>query len=839
MLRDLRLAIRMLLHAKAWTAVIVVSLALGIGGNAVLFSAVNGLLLRTVPASHPETLVKLGYSGRNQMSTDTSEYGFGGLDKSGDRIRSSFSYPMYQQFRAENDTMTDLIACAPMGRVNVVVDGNADIASSFIASGNYFQMLGVSAVLGRTFGPDDDKTGAPPVAVLGHTFWRTRFSGDRGVVGRHVVVNNVPVTVIGVLPASFTGIQQAVSEEADVSVPLTLDTQLNGEERLSKPTYWWLQVVGRLKPGATKEQVLGNLSGMFQGTARAGMDSFLASLSPAERGRSVNQNLNDVPRLTVGSASRGIYEVTDADLRAVTILTGVVTLVLLIVCANVANMLLSRATARQKEISVRLSLGATRARLVRQLLTESVVLALVGGAFGILVAYWGRTLLPGTPGRAALLDWRVLSFFAAVTMVTGILFGTVPALSPTGVNTSTALKESSRSVVGTRSLLGRSLVVFQVAISLVLLVGAGLFLRTLQNLRHVDVGFDPQNVLLFRVNPSLNQYEPARAAALLEQMLDRLPNVGGARAVGFSQPPLLSGSVNSTGMFVRGRSYAIGETTSINRMVVSPSFFDTMHIRVLAGRGFTARDTATSPFVAVVNETAARQFFADPVPLGRRFGQNLEDSGKLEVVGIVRDVRYNSLREPAPPTMYVPYTQARLISTVFAIRTAGDPVAAIGRIREAVRQIDPNLPMMDVATQVEKIEGRFQQERVFAQAYALFGGLALLLAAVGLFGLMSYSVSRRTGEIGIRMALGAQRGDVLKLVMSESMLLVGIGLASGLAVALAAGRLVASLLFDLQPTDALALAGAILTMMVVAGIAGYLPARRASLVDPMVALHYE
>ncbi|PYR61547.1 MAG: ABC transporter permease [Acidobacteria bacterium] len=851
MLRDLRHGVRMLLQAKGWTAVVVISLALGIGANTALFSAINGLLLKKLPVKDPDTLVRLRYAGRNDMVTSSSDYDFTTKDAAGRDMRTTFSYPMFQQFVADNRTMTDLFACAPFGRVNVVVDGQAEIATSFISTGNYYRMLGVTARLGRTITPEDDRPAAPPVAVISFKYWRSRFGSNPNVVGKSIQINNVPVTIVGVLPPEFTGVQQTVGDAPDVAVPLAADAQLTSGPpppvpterppipRLSQPTYWWLQVMGRLKPGATAAQVQGNLEGVFQSTARAGLDSYLGSLSQEARSTVVNRNRKDVPHLVVESGGRGIYDVNSTDIRAVTILSAVVALVLLIVCANVANLLLSRATTRQKEISVRLSLGATRARLVRQLLTESIVLASMGGALGILVGYWGQQLLPGPPGQVAALDWRVLSFALTVTTLTGIVFGIAPALRATSVNVSAALKETSRSVAGSRSILSKALLIVQVAVSLVLLIGAGLFLRTVQNLRSVDVGFNPQNLVLFRIDPRLNRYDAKRVVPLYAETMDRLRTVPGVRAVAFSQPPLLSGSVNSTGIFVQGRTYPPDQRDSINRLVVSPNFFEVMGIPLIAGRAFTDRDTENAPKVVVINETAVRKYFPNENPIGRRFGYSVETSGQTEIVGVLRDAKYNSVRDSAPPTMYVPYLQANASNPAFDVRTAGDPVGVMGAIREAVRRIDPNMPLMDMSTQMEQIEKRFLQEKLFAQAYAVFGGLALLVASVGLFGLMSYSVSRRTNEIGIRMALGAQRLDVLRLVMRESMLLVIAGVTIGLALAVAASRLVATLLFGLAPTDLVTMVLAMTVMVLVSAIAGYLPARRAARVDPMVALHYE
>jgi predicted permease len=845
MFRDLRLGVRTLLQAKGWTAVIVVSLALGIGANTALFSAVNGLLLKKLPVKDPDRLVRLRYAGRNDMVNASSSYGFSGKDALGRDIRPTFSYPMYQQFRKDNQTLADLFADAPIGEVNVVVNGQADVARAHLSTGNYYRMLGVTARLGRTLLPEDDTPAAQPAAVISSRYWRSRFGSDPAVVGKVVQVNSVPVTIVGVLPPEFTGVQQAVSEGHDIEFPLALDHQLHRDwevSRLNQPTNWWLHVMGRLKPGVRAEQVQANLDGAFRHTARAGMDAYLASLPAEKRSTAINRTRTEVPHLLVDSGSRGVYEARTTEVTAVAILSAVVALVLLIVCANVANLLLSRAAARQRELSVRLSLGATRMRLIRQLLTESLLLAAMGGALGIAVGYWGRTLLPGPPGRVLPIDWRVMLFVFAITAVTGIVFGIAPALRATRVNVSTALKEGSRGIAGTRSILGKSLLVVQVAISLVLLVGAGLFLRTLENLRNVDVGFNPRSLVIFRVSPALNGYDETRTRALYEQMMARIRSAPGVRSVALSHMGLLGGGVNSTNIFVQGRSYQPGRRDNDNeiyRLVISAGFFETMEMPLLLGRGFTDRDHANAPKVVVINEAAARKYFPGEHPVGRRFGTSAETTAELEIVGVLRDARYDSVRDPAPPTMYMPYTQRHISSAVFEVRTASDPLDAIGAIRAAVKDVDANLPITNVSTQSEQIERRFLQEKLFARAYTLFGGLALVIAAIGLFGLMSYNVSRRTNEIGVRMALGAQRSDVLRLVMNESMVLVLVGVVVGVGTAIAAGRLVAALLFGLSPTDAGTMAIAGTVMVAVSALAGYLPARRASRVDPLVALRYE
>jgi predicted permease len=804
-IKDLRHAVRMLLNAKGWTIVVILSLGLGIGANTALFSAVDGMLLTKIPVRDPETLVRFRWVGRNDMVTSSSDYGpIDSAAYGGQRVRTTFSYPMYRQFVADNRTLVDLLTCAPLGRTNVVMDGHAELASGFLVSGNYFSVLGVNARLGRVFVPDDDRPTAPPVAVISSKYWHSRFGTDPAIVGKTVKANDVLVTIVGILPPEFTGIQQPIAEASDITFPISLNAQIDpfagrpgNKDTLMQPTYWWLQIMGRLKPGVTPAQVEGNLGGVFQATARAGFAEYMKGLSEKERNNSNNRDRSQVARLAVEPGAHGIYDANSNDMRSVFILGGVVGLMLLIVCANVANLLLSRAASRQKEISVRLSLGATRWRLIRQLLTESLLLAGMGGVVGILIGYWGYKLLPTPSGTSTPLDWRVLLFVLVVSGLTGILFGIAPALRGTAMNAGAALKESGRSIAGSRSVLCKVLLVFQVAVSLVLLVGAGLFLQTLSNLRHVDVGFNPENLLLFRVNPALNRYDDAKMFALYRDMLERFAAVPGVKGVAMSQPALLSGSLSSTGMYVQGRTYGPtrNDGNDIYRIVVSPSFFDVMGIPVVKGRGITDRDTATAPKIVVINEAAVRKYFPTEDPIGRHIGTQPESSGDMEIVGVLRDAKYNSVRDAVQPTEYIPYPQSRMTNGVFEVRTAAAPAGAMGSIRDVSRQIDPNLPLTDVSTQIEQVEKRFQQERLFAQAYALFGALALVLASIGLFGLMSYNVSRRTNEIGVRMALGAQPRDMLRLVMGESMLLVAIGAVLGVAAALGAARLIATQLF--------------------------------------------
>jgi predicted permease len=836
-IRDLRHAVRVLLRSKSWTAVVLVSLALGIGANTALFTAVNGLLLEKVPVPDPDALVRLKSAGPNDMVRSSSDYGFNALD-AGRRVRSTVSFAIFQALRSANQTMTDLTAFAPRGGLNVFADGHADFATGLEASGNYFHTLEVNASHGRVFTEDDDRLGATPVVVLSDAYWQHRFHGDPTVINRVISVNNQRMTIVGITPPEFVGVQQLNGQPPDLTMPLAFDSVLTTQTRMNEPTSWWLLLMGRRKPGVTVEQVQGNLDGPFRAAAQAGMAAYTAGLSAADRQLSTNrQRGTAVPALSVSSGSRGTYDLNTTSAQSAEFLSVVVSIVLLIVCANVANLLLSRATARQREISIRLSMGATRARLVRQLLTESLLLSGLGGACGVVVGYWSRALLPF--GKTAPVDWHVFAFVGGLSVLTGVTFGLIPALRTTRVDLADSMKEGGRSVTGTRSLLAKGLLIVQVALSLLLLVGAGLFLRTLDNLRHVDVGFNPTNLLEFGLRPQLNGYDATRVANLYDQLVDRLSAIPGVRSVATTETTLTSGSESSSTVWAEGRSGDKPAAPDMYVMTVSPEFFKTMEIPILTGRGFTSHDTTTSPKVVLINETAARLLFPGDNPLGHHVGFQLEDNAALEIVGVIRDTKYDSIRDAVPPTMYSCSRQGSQGSMQFVVRTAADPNGLSDAVRATVRQVDSTLPLTNFTTQADQLEKRFAQERLFATAYSLFGGLALLLACIGLFGLMSYNVSRRTNEIGIRMALGAQPLTVVRMVLGESLALVGLGVVLGLASASAAGHLVAAVLFGLAPTDVSTFAAAVGLVAVVSMLAGYLPARRASLVDPMVALHQQ
>jgi predicted permease len=844
LVQDLRYAGRMLLKSKAFTAIAVLSLALGIGANTALFSLVDAVLLKMLPVKRPNELVLFNWlSGPRGM-----QRGINGNVQTdpatGMRTSTSFSYLTFERFRDQNEMLSDVFAFATLYQLNVNVDGQPEIARGQLVSGGYYSSLSVPAIMGRTITADDDQASAAPVAVITHRYWQRRFGEDPEIVGKTLIVNNVPVTIVGVTPKEFSGTLQ-VGESPDLSIPFSMQPQLSpSESNLTKPWLWWVQIMGRLKSGATAEQVGASFESILQQSAQEGWTAALAHLPQGEAQTSAPR---DVPRLRVASGSQGLTELRRAYSQPLTILMVIVGLVLLIACANVANLLLARGATRQKEIAVRLAIGASRWRVVRQLLTESLLLAILGGAVGVLFAYWGKGLLlilrPWGGDELALdlkLDLRVLGFTIAVSLATGLLFGLAPALRATRVDLTPALKENARSVTGSRSLLTKSLIIAQVAMSLVLLVGAGLFVRTLRNLQSVDVGFNRENLLLFNVEPALNGYNNAQIAQLYRRMTERLEALPGVSSATVSLIPLLAGRGRTSSISVQGHTAQPDDENDAKVNTVGARFFETMEMPILVGRGLSVRDDEHAPKVAVINQMMARKYFGGEIPLGRRFGfGGPETSEQIEIVGVARDAKYTGMREEVEPTVYLPYPQSIPRWATFIVRTSGNPTPMTASIREAVHEVDSNLPLFDVKTQSQQADESLAEERLFARLSSCFGLLALLLACIGLYGVMSYGVARRTNEIGIRMALGATAPRVTRMVMRETMLVVVIGVVIGLGAAVATTRLIAAMLFGLAPTDLMTISFAVLLMIAVAALAGYLPARKASKVDPMIALRYE
>ena len=851
--QDARYGFQMLVKHPAFTFVAVLTLALGVGANTALFSVVDAVLLKKLQVNDPNRLVLFratwdrerfgtgGYNGSNQTDPAT------GLTNG-----TSFPFQVFSRLRQEKGALSDVFAFSSVD-LNLNAGGQAEVVSGQVVSGNYYSTLGVPALIGRTITDSDDNAGTTPVAVLSHRYWVSRFGSDKGILGRQVNLNNIAFTIVGVTPPGFEGTGQ-VGSSLDVSIPLAWEPQVAGERSMMKGAgIWWLRLMGRLQPGATLEQAQATLAGAFtqsvldhRAARQAQSKTPLRTLDP-----------KDYPRLAIDSGSQGEMNARRFLTKPLRLLFGVVGLVLLIACANVANLLLVRASSRQKEIAVRLALGASRWRLMRQLLTESLLLALLGGGLGVLFALWIKDgLLAVTDwsgrGMAALnprLDPRVLGFTLGLSFLTGIIFGIVPALRATRLDLTPTLKDTGRGSSGyTRSLLSKSLVVAQVSISVLLLIGAGLLIRTLRNLQHVEPGFNTSNLLLFSVEPRLIGYKEDKLAALYEQMFARLEAVPGVKSVTFSRHALLALGATSSSLFLPGvktspdgRPVESGEAHIHN---VRENFLQTMEIPLLLGRSFTPQDDARAPEVAIVNQAFARTFFANENPIGKRFGFESDKPNEYEIIGLARDAKYTSQRDDTPPTAYVSWKQSLrgMGFATFEVRTSSDPGSFVGAIRQAVHDVDSNLPLNDIKTQLEQADETLMMERLFAKLLTLFGLLAQQLAAIGLYGVMAYAVSQRTHEIGIRMALGASRGNVLKMILRQGMLLTVTGVVLGLGAAYVLTKYLESLtsmLFGVTPRDPLTFAVIAGFLTLVAFAACLVPARRATKVDPLVALRYE
>jgi len=849
--QDLRYATRMLLKQPGFTAVVVITLALGIGANTALFSVVDAMLLKKLPVKEPDRLVlfqalaqeKFSYGSYNGNTSPDPETGL--------RAMTSFPYQSFARLRAQGESaLSEVFAFGGLG-LNVQADGQADVAGGQAVSGNYFVALGVPALIGRTLTDEDDRAASTPVAVLTYRYWQRRFDGNSSVVGKQINLNNVAFTVVGVTPPGFEGAGQ-VGTSLDLSIPIAWEPQVaTVRSRMEGAGAAWLRLMGRLKPGATAEGARAELEGVYHQSVA---EHRAARQTQAQGGDPIKPlEANDYPRLTLVSGSQGEMNTRQFYQRPLYLLFGVVGMVLLIACANVANLLLARASSRQQEMAVRLALGASRWRILRQLLTESVLLAALGGVLGVIFALWIKDglLMTGDWGGARMtaldsqLNLRVLGFTFALSLLTGVLFGLAPAWRATRVDLTPALKDKARgSSAVSRSLLSRSLIVAQVALSLLLLIGAGLFLRTLMNLQRTEPGFNTRNLLLFSVEPGYIGYKDERLAQLYRGIAERLEAVPGVQAVTFSRNALLSGGHSSRSFYLPEADGRINTDDEIYLHQVRENFLEAMEIPLLSGRRFTTQDDARAPKVAVVNQTFAERFLPNENGVGKRFSFNSKKPGEIEIVGVARDAKYTRQRDEIPPTVYLPWAQelAGLRGATFEVRTAGDPVAAVTAVREAVRSVDPNLPVNNIKTQTQQIGETLAMERLFAKLFSLFGLLAQILAAIGLYGVLAYSVAQRTHEIGIRMALGAQTGDVLKMIVRQGMTLSALGVVLGLVGAYVLTRYLESLpemLYGVKPTDPLTFSVVAALLTLIALVACYIPARRATKVDPMIALRYE
>jgi predicted permease len=828
--QDLRFGLRMLWKDRGFTAIAVGSLALGIGANTAIFSLVDTVLLKMLPVKNPEQLVSLE---RGDVPPGSS--------------RDGFSHAFFEKARMRQELLAGVCTFWANRRVNVVLDGQAEVASAQRVTGGFFAVLGVNALLGRTITEEDDKVpGAHPVVVISHRYWQRRFASDPAIVGKSISLNGHPLTIIGVTPPEFFG--AVVGEAPDLWAPMMMSEQISpGDSIKGYYRMGFSPMLARLKPEVSEQQARTLLTELLRQTALEEVGLEIEIWSPERQQALRRQSIALIPAGR-GYEFLGFHSVRARFSEPLRILMAVVGLILLIACANLANLSLARATARQKEIAVRLALGASRFRLIRQLLTESLLLAGLGGALGLALAWWGIRFLLAlmASGRNPVslnvaLDARALMFTAAASVLACILFGLAPAWRATRVDLTPALKDSSRNAEGVARLgLGKSLVVMQVALSLSLLIIAGLFVRSLAKLYTLDAGFKKENVLLVSTDPRLIGYQGKQVAALYQSLLERFQTIPGVRSASVGGVGLLyegGGGMPIIIPHAQGRPAPPGEPQRPSIGTVTPEYFETVGMTILRGRSFTARDIdrESRPVTVMVNEAFARYYFGEADPIGQRFGYN-EAGDSHEIVGLVKDAKH-SLREPAHPTWYgAGFGQG---ATTFQLRTAADPTRIIGAVRQAAREIDTNLPLYHIKTLAAQVDGSLAQERLISALSGFFGLLSLLLAGIGLYGILAYSVSRRTREIGIRIALGAQPGAVLRMVLHQGLILTLLGVGIGLAASLGATRLLESQLFGVTPTDPVTFVVAPILLLTVALLAGLLPARRATNVDPLIAIRQE
>lgn len=831
---DIRYGLRMLGKSPLFTAIAIGSLALGVGVNTLIFAVTKGLLLDKLAVPHPDELRLLEWSAGDKGVVHNMWGYFDNVN--GREISTSFSYPVYQQIRKQNQSLQAIFAFKPFGRVTATIGGRAEAVTMEMVSGNYYRTLEIKPVLGRAIDDaDDGEVGSGPVAVISDGFWARRFGKSPDVIGRKIALNSIPITIVGVNPPGFTG-AYSTHGSPDVFLPFSMQPIVAPKWKntlLTDTQMWWVLMMGRLKPGVAEQ------------TAQAALN---VSLNAAVRATMTVGKDDEIPVLALQEGNRGQNESAELAQPAY-VLTSLSGFVLLLACANLANLLLARASGRQREISVRLALGAGRRRILRQMLTESLMLSLAGGTAGLLIGYLGRDAIPhlmsspwNTAETTGDFDWKVFAFGTAVSILTGILFGLAPAWKATRTQVSSALKENAQTATRRRhNYAGKTIVMVQVALSMLLLVGAGLFTRTLVNLNHARLGFRPENILLFELQPPQTRYSAVQRTALFHHIEQELTAVPGVDSVTLSAVPLISGSMSNGAFIPDGQAAPSGKKSVADSNLVGQNFFDTFSIPVIAGRSFRETDTETSPLVAVVNQALVKEFFPNASPIGKRFKADAKSAQSIEIVGICKDAKYDRLRRDPRPTFYMPYRQNvdGEESMTYEVHTQLKPSAIVPVLRDAVASVDKDLPLLDIRTQIEQIDDTTKQERIFASLTSGFGMLALVLACIGIYGVMAYTVARRTNEIGIRLALGAQPGRVLRMVLGEAWWLAFVGVVVGLGAALGMGRLIASMLYGLRPYDPTTLIMAGLLLVAVAVGASWIPARRAASVDPIKALRHE
>ena len=832
---DLRYGIRMLRKSPGFTAIAATSLALAIGANTAIFSLAKSLLYDGLGVPHAEGLRLLRWIGDDHNAVHGM---WGEFDPapSGGLTGPIFSYPVYQQLRAHNEVMQDLLAFNE-DSMNATVRGNAQRAVVAMVSGNYFAVLGTQSQLGRSIQPSDDHVGAvSAVAVISDGLWEREFGRSASALGQTINVNQSLFTIVGVAPRGFTGAKN-VQSSPDVFVPLSMQPLIDpkGDKGglLDDPDLWWLDVMGRVKPGISDAQ------------AQAALNVALAA---AVRGTMAVKAGDTIPSLELSDGSRGLNFASRVFKKRVYVLMTLTGFVLLLACANIANLLLARGAQRQREMSVRLALGAGRGRVLRQLLTESLLLAGIGGAGGLFLGYLGRNAIPKLMANVwdrdqlnVPMDWGVFAFATAVTLLTGLVFGLAPACLAARAEVSSSLKERAQTTTRRRKGLGgKALVGFQIALSTLLVVGAGLFLRTLFALNSIDVGFRTDHLILFEVDPPAQRYGPGKDVQLhqrLEQGFAALPGVVGVAPSGTAY---IADNMSNDDFVPEGETANSADAEPEDVNIVGNAFFQNMGIPIIGGRSFCPQDTVSSQKVAIINQSLAKKRFPKMNAVGKRFRTAGNADAWVLIVGVCADTHYANLRDTPPPQFFMPYVQQQEVGGMtYAIRTDLPPAELAPALRRVVQQADRDLPIIDVRTQREQIDANMQMERAFAALTSGFGALALALACVGIYGIMAYSVASRTNEIGIRLALGAQAGQVRGMILRESTWLAAAGIVVGVGASLMLTRLVKSMLYGIEPWDPATLAGGVLVLLVVALAASWIPARRAAGVQPMEALRHE
>ena len=841
--QDIRYAFRTMAASPLFTIAATLSLALGIGANTAIYSFMDAILMRALSVQRPEELVILHWRAPARVPVVHSVMGTMYGDKKTGRNSPNFPYAAWGALASNNDALQSLFAYTTHGHFNLVVNGQAETAGGLFVSGNFYSGIGVVPAAGRLIGANDDQAGAAPVAVLGYDYWKRRFASNPSVVGQTILVNNVPVVIAGVSAPGFFGVD--ASERADISLPLRIRTTFSdrpGEERrlFFDRNFYWVEMMGRLRPGVDIAQAQTAIAARF--------NQFALSTVTSDKEKEA------MPQLWLESGSSGLDSLRRQYSKPLYVLMAMVGLILTIACANVANLLLARSSARSREMAVRLSLGAGRWRIVRQLLTESVMLSLTGGALGLLVAFWGIRFITWVIANGkddftlhAELNWPVLGFTLALALVAGIVFGLAPALQSTKGDLTPALKEGKTGQARSnrrfpfQPSLGQALVAAQIAMSLILVIGAGLFVKTIANLHSIDLGFNRENVLVFAINARQGGYKDDGLPRFYDEIAQRIRQLPGARSVGMSNFPLVSRYVDTEHVAVPGAPPVAGRPDEGWMLHVDAGFLDAMQIPLMIGRGLDAHDMA-SPNVAIVNQKFASTFFDGADPVGHHF--LLGDPKKpldVEIVGVARGAHYNSIQEEIPPTAYLPFTQdlPGLRQMFFEVRTSGDPLALMNPIRGIIHAASAAVSITDVGTQKLRIEQTVGQERTFADLCTCFAALALAIACVGLYGAMAYAVARRTRELGIRMALGAKRAAIVWMVLREALALSAIGLLIGYLAARQTSEWIASFLFGLKPTDPVAIALSVFILLAASVAASLAPAWKASHTDPMLAIRHE